>query len=257
MSHFRGVAAVLAVVLGGALLTLIFWKPVMKLSRVSITRADLPESVAGYRAAGDQKTDPTVLAALPGATVLSRSYAAAGGNGIDFTMVGATSRNGIHDPRLCLTGAGWRISDEHSEHLPGTDVTMQVCHAATQSGPPDTLVGYFYVVGNRVISSPTEIRTALLWSALLGRQSAPTYFFRFLLPLGSDRAASQAQDAQMHEFAAQMWQDMRPKVEPIISAQEPPIRPSATFPLSALRARQCVDGRKGADKGAAVLYIVS
>jgi EpsI family protein len=206
------VAAVLAGVLGCALLTLLFWKPVLALSRVSISAADLPQTVAGYSAAGDYKPEASVQAALPGATILSRDYKN-GGDGIGFTLVSATSRNGIHDPRLCLTGAGWRISDEHPERIPGTHVTMQVCQAATQNGPPDTLVGYFYLANGRLISSPTEIRTALLWSALLGRQSTPTYFFRFVLPLGSDAAAAHYQDAQMQAFAAQMWHALRPKVE--------------------------------------------
>jgi EpsI family protein len=211
MSHFRGVAAVLAFVLCSALLTLIVWKPSVHPLPVPLTTADLPGAAAGYSAAGEDEISPAVQAALPGATILSRNYASDAG-ALDFTLVAATSRNGVHDPRLCLTGAGWRLSDEHSESLPGTDVTMRVCQAATTSGSPDTLVAYFYVVDGQVISSPTRIRAALLWSALLGRQSAPTYFFRFVLPVGSDPASMQEQHAHLQAFAAQMWQVLRPKI---------------------------------------------
>src|SRR5579875_3059885 len=105
MSHFRGVAAVLACVLGSALLILFIWKPVVPSSRVLLTPADLPGTVAGYAAAADDVISPDVRQALPDATILSRGYAS-GEGALDFTLVGATSRNGVHDPRLCLTGAG-------------------------------------------------------------------------------------------------------------------------------------------------------
>lgn len=211
MPYFRGVAAVLAVVLGGALLTLTFWKPHVAQARTTITPSTVPTLVAGCPAAGDVPQSVATQQALPGATIIERLYAQ-GNSAIDFTLVGATSRAGIHDPRLCLTGAGWRLSDAHAERLPGTNVTMQVCEAATQTSTPDRLIAYFYVVNGRIISSPTAIRSALLWSALLGRQSAPAYFVRFTLPLSDGADANVRQHAKLDAFAEEMWHTLAPQM---------------------------------------------
>lgn len=160
----------------------------------------MPARVDGCVSAGDRPPDAFTQLALPGARLLSRTYASDVGGPIDFLLVSGTSRAALHDPRLCLSGT-LRLSDARTVRLPGTEAAMQTYQAASRPGPPDTEAAYFYVWNGRVISSPTEIRAALLWSALLGRQSAPVYFFRFLGPQG-----------RVDAFAARMWELVRGKL---------------------------------------------
>ena len=215
MPNFRGVAALLAALSAGALLALTFWKPGTRHELLGPSRGDVPAALAGFASAGDRETPASVQAALPGARILSRVYRDASGGeagAVDFTLVTGSSRDSLHDPRYCLTGGGWRLSDFHAEALPGVGGRMAVCEAATTGAAPDQTVAYFYVVGGRVISDPTEIRAQLLWSALLGRQGAPAYFFRFVQPLAADPAANAVQHARLVTLAAQMYQALRPRI---------------------------------------------
>ena len=217
MSYFRRVAAILVGVLGGAQVLLLCWNPAHARAQVGLATADVPAALAGYQSTGDYLQPAAVRDALPGATILSRSYqdtqGNASGNGtapLDFVLVSGASRDSLHDPRYCLTGAGWRLSDVHEELLPGTSARMAVCEAATTSTSPDVTVAYFYFVNGHVISDPTQIRATLLWSALLGRQGAPAYFFRFLQPHAAGAEATAAQHARLVTFASRMYQAVRP-----------------------------------------------
>ena len=73
-------------------------------------------------------------------------------------------------------------------------------------------MAYFYLVNGRVLSDPTEIRGQLLWSALLGRQNTPAYFFRFVQPLGADAGTNAAQHARLVAFAAQMYRALKTRI---------------------------------------------
>lgn len=212
MSHSRGAAAVLApallaLTLGGSLLAARLWNPAPAPPARLLAGADVPASVGGYVSTGDRAPDAWTRLALPGARVLSRTYVQ-GGNQVDFLLVSGTSRAALHDPRLCLSGS-LRLSDSHVVRLAGAGAEMQTYRAASRPGPPDTEVGYFYVWDGRVISSPTQIRAALLWSALAGRQSSPVYFIRFISPLGPAPRDAGRLDA----FAARMWASVRDRLD--------------------------------------------
>lgn len=213
MSHSRGAAAVLApallaLTLGGALLAARLWNPPPAPPARLLAGADVPASVGGYVSTGDRPPDAFTQIALPGARILSRAYAQSDGDPIDFLLVSGTSRAALHDPRLCLSGS-LRLSDARAVRLPGTEAAMQSYRAARRPGPPDTEVAYFYVWNGRVISSPTQIRTALLWSALAGRQSSPVYFFRFIGPLD----AGPPDRGRLTAFAARLWESVRGKLK--------------------------------------------
>ena len=215
MPNFRGVAALLAAVSFSALLVLTFWKPDTRRVLLGPRSGDVPTALAGFESTGDYQMPASVQAALPGARILSRTYrdiAHGDAGAVDFTLVSGSSRDSLHDPRYCLTGGGWRLSDFHAEALPGLGGRMAVCEAATTAAAPDQSVAYFYVVGGRVISDPTEIRAQLLWSALLGRQGTPAYFFRFVQPLAAGAGANAAQHARLVTFAAQMYRALKPRI---------------------------------------------
>lgn len=213
MPDFRRVAAVLVGVLGGAQALLFCWNPAHARALVGLTSAEVPAVLAGFQSTGDYQQPAAVRDALPGATILSRSYADSQAKTapIDFVLVSGASRDSLHDPRYCLTGAGWRLSDVHEETLPGTSAKMAVCEAATVSAAPDTTIAYFYIVNGQVISDPTQIRATLLWSALLGRTNTPAYFFRFVQPLAAEDGTPAARQARLRAFASQMYAALRPK----------------------------------------------
>lgn len=217
MPHVRRMAVVLVLALIGALLIKVRFKPAPS-ALVTIASADVPLAVAGYTSPPDDaetwKREAQAQVYISQSQVISRTYRAdadpGGSDRIDFLLVSGSGRTALHDPRLCLTGSGWRLSDARTESLPGTPIVMQRNEAATVSDVPDTSLTYFYIVKGRAISSPTEIRLALLGSALLGRDNAPIYFFRFIQPVNPDPAVARRNHAHLQEFAAQMWRTLRP-----------------------------------------------
>ena len=62
-----------------------------------------------------------------------------------------------------------------------------------------------------VINQVTQIRTAMLWSALLGRKNTPVYFLRFMLPAsGRRRRARRRSRAPACTSPQQMWTALAP-----------------------------------------------
>ena len=213
MSHIRRMAALLVLLVGSAFLTAMVWKPAPPAKFTGLKTQDVPRSIGGYDAPSDYEMTPEVKAALSSADIVSRTYTQ-GGDAVDFVAIGGTDRTALHDPRSCLVGAGWRLEDDHTERLPSTAVTAHACHAVVQPGAPSLDIVYLYVVDGKVINQVTQIRTAMLWSALLGRKNTPAYFLRFTRPL-SDGASQQAADhARLEQFAAGMWTALQPKLVP-------------------------------------------
>ena len=211
MPHFRWMAAALITVLSAACFISTLWNPSPLPKATALDSRLVPLSVAGYQSVGDQTLPPEVLRVLPGAGITARRYVRTGTT-IDFLLISGAHGVALHDPRLCL--GNWLLSAPAPEALPGTPVTMQVYQASTESNsPPSLLVAYFYVAGNQIISSPSQIRASLLWGDLLGRENAPIFFFRFVKPLGHSPEEDQIADAQLRIFATQMWRIMQPKIE--------------------------------------------
>ena len=214
MSHVRRMAVVLVFALVAALAVKLHWKPYQS-AIIPLSDADVPLAVAGYTAPPDSDWNHAQEANaekyIQQSQVISRLYRS-GTDEISFLLVSGSGRTALHDPRLCLTGSGWRLSDAHTEPLPGTPIVMQQNEAATTTNLPDTSLTYFYIVKGHSISSPTEIRVALLGSSLLGRDNAPIYFFRFIQPINPDADQAKHNHAHLLAFAAEMWRDMQPKL---------------------------------------------
>jgi hypothetical protein len=69
-----------------------------------------------------------------------------------------------------------------------------------------------YLVNGRVVNQATQIRAAMLWSALLGRRGTPVYFLRVTRPLDSDPRQEALGHAAMLQFAAKMWKTLQPRL---------------------------------------------
>ena len=210
MSHIRRMAALLTLLVASAFVTAMVWKPAPAPAFVGLGTQDVPRSVGGYTAPTDYEMTPEVRVALASADLVSRTYSR-GAQTLDFVLIGGTDRTALHDPRSCLVGAGWRLEDDHTETLPGTDVAAHACHAVGQPGAPGLDIIYLYVVDGRVINEVTQIRTAMLWSALLGRKNTPVYFLRFTRPLDDDARQRDDDHQQMERFASAMWTDIAPR----------------------------------------------
>lgn len=217
MQNIRRMAALLVLLLVAALLTAMVWKPTPPAKFIGIKTQDVPRAVDGFSAPTDYVMPPEVLTALASADIVSRSYAR-GGDSIDFVAIGGTDRNALHDPRSCLVGAGWRLADDHAESLPGTSITVHDCHAVGQPDSPGLDIIYLYVVNGKVINQVTDIRTAMLWSALLGRKNTPVYFLRFTKPLADNPAQQAADHAELKQFTAKMWTALEPKLVQKVSS---------------------------------------
>ena len=204
MPQFRGMAAVLVFALTSALLFSHAWHPAPPPTTAGVASADVPLTLAGYTAGGDEVPSAYVRSALPGAHIIERNYRRDGAD-MDFLLLSGSRGVALHDPRLCM--GSLLLSAPQTEHLAGTPVRMQVYKASSHAGQmPDEMVAYFYVDGKQIISDPTQIRVSLFWNDLFGRPGAPVYFFRFIQPLTPDS------QQDLNEFATGAWQAMRSRV---------------------------------------------
>lgn len=215
MPHIRRMGYLLTLLIGTALATAMIWKPAPPPRFAGISGQDVPRALNGYQCASDDPIPADVKAALASADLLSRTYSQKGGlsgDAVNFVLIGGTDRSALHDPRSCLIGSGMQIEDDHLERLPGTDVNARVCHAVGADSVPGYDILYLYVVNGKIVNAVTQIRAAMLWSALLGRRGTPVYFLRFTRALASDpQTIAQGHD-RLQKFAAQMWTTLQPKL---------------------------------------------
>ena len=213
MPHIRRMGYLLTLLIGAALATAMVWKPAPPPRFLGVSGPDVPRSLDGYQAASDDPVPDDTRAALSSADLLSRTYVR-NGDAVNFVLIGGTDRSALHDPRSCLIGAGLQIEGDHLERLPGTDVEARACHAVGASGGGGTDMLYLYVVNGRVVNEATQIRAAMLWSALLGSRGTPVYFLRFTRILDADAGAGTQGHDRLGRFAAQMWTMLQPKLRP-------------------------------------------
>jgi hypothetical protein len=212
MSHIRRMAYFLMLLVGAALLTAMVWRPAPPKSFVGLQTNDIPRQVAEYVAPADEEVTPETRAALPDSDIISRQYTK-GGDQVEFLLVGGTTREALHDPRSCMTGAGLSLANDHTEVLPGTTTEIHSCQVLGMPGTPSFDALYLYIVGGRRISSVSQIRREMLVNALIGRQNEPVYLLRFMQPQSSDPQAQVASHARMMAFAAQMWTTLKPQLD--------------------------------------------
>lgn len=216
MPHIRRMGYLLTLIIGAALLTAMAWHPAPPPRFVGMASADVPRTLNGYTSGGNDPVPADVKAALASASLLSRTYTseatASSGDPINFVLIGGTDRSALHDPRSCLIGAGMRLENDHLESLPGTAAAARSCHAVSDSGSGGSDLLYLYVVDGKIINQVTQIRAAMLWSALLGQTGKPVYFLRFERPLNPDPSADVRGHARLQEFATAMWMRLRPRL---------------------------------------------
>jgi EpsI family protein len=211
MSNLSWSAYLLASFSALAFLASLWWRPAPPPKYDGLAGWQLPDTVAGFQSQGDETIDPVVRAALSTADIVSRTYRSGSGNIVQFTVIGGTDRSALHDTRSCMLGAGWRIEDDHTETIPGTNIQTRVCRAVKDSPRIAYEVMNLYVVDGQVITEVTQIRAQMLLSALVGRKNRPTVFVRFMRPLPrGSQTGDAANREQFQMFAAQMWNTLRP-----------------------------------------------
>lgn len=217
MPNIRRMGYFLTLVIGVALATAMIWKPAPPTHFVGIKSADVPRELAGYSAPEDDILPPDVQAALASTDPISRNYHQANGD-VNFLLIGGTDRSALHDPRSCLIGAGMQLQDDHVELLPGTQIEARTCRAVnldvvpgvSSQGGYDIL--YFYIVNGKVINQVTQIRAAMLLSAVLGQRGTPVYFLRFTRTIRPNAQEYASDHAGLQQFAAEMWKHLKPRL---------------------------------------------
>ena len=224
MPHICRMGYLLAVVIGVALLISALWKPAPPARFAGLTGADVPRTAGGWVSGPDESVPAEVQAALSSASLTSRTYQppesgmADSASPVNFVLIGGTDRSALHDPRSCLIGAGMQIQDDHLESLPGTGIKARACRAVTGTSTGGFDIIYLYLVNGRIINSATQIRAAMLWSALLGQRGTPVYFLRFTRPLYSDPRQDALGHAAMLQFATSLWTRLQPRLAPALQA---------------------------------------
>ena len=217
MPHIRRMGYFLTLIIGAALATAMVWKPAPPPHFTGVATADVPRDLDGYSAPQDDVLPPDVRAALASTDPISRTYQQ-GGSEVNFLLIGGTDRSALHDPRSCLIGAGMQLENDHVELLPGTGVAARACRAVSQTATPghpgevgDDIL-YLYIVNGKIINQVTQIRAAMLWSAVLGQRGTPVYFLRFTRALSADPQAYPADHALLQRFATDMWTRLQPRL---------------------------------------------
>lgn len=223
MSSVRRSAAVLSLLFLAANAVAFAWRPAPAAQAASADALSVPNSVGGFTSRGDVPMPDDVKKALASATMVARSYEGPGSAvPVDFILIGGTDRSALHDPRSCLVGDGWRITDDRSETLPGAaGVPVRSCRIVKGEeggGEAAYEMLYLYVVDGKVVERVTEIRGRMLAAALLGRKGAPTYFLRFVRPAdaapqtGTAEPPAKDGDRELRRFAAAMWAELGPRL---------------------------------------------
>lgn len=217
MSNIRRMGYFLTLIFGAALATSMVWKPAPPVHFVGIKSTDVPRELAGYSAPEDDILPPDVRAALASTDPLSRNYRRANGE-VNFLLIGGTDRSALHDPRSCLIGAGMQLQDDHVELLPGTQVEARSCRAISLNAVPGVSsqggydILYLYIVNGKVINQVTQIRAAMLLSAVLGQRGTPVYFLRFTRTISPNPQEYGNDHAELQQFAAEMWKTLQPRL---------------------------------------------
>ena len=213
MPHVCRMGYFLALCVGAALLVSRVWNPAPPVRFAGLGSADIPRTVGGYRAGPDDAVPADVQAALSSATLTSRTYQS-GGDAVNFILIGGTDRSALHDPRSCLIGAGMSVGSDHAEPLPGTGTSARACRVMDAANGSGFDIIYLYLVNGRVVNEATQIRAAMLWSALLGQRGTPVYFLRFTRPISSDSRGDVQGHAALLQFASAMWNTLQPRLLP-------------------------------------------
>jgi hypothetical protein len=107
------------------------------------------------------------------------------------------------------------LNGDHVEALPSavSKADVRVCTATRGEGDSAVTydIVYLYVKNKKVVASASEIRLALLESALLEQNDAPVYYLRVLAPV-SHGGAGMDRHARLMEFTAQLWNQLSPHI---------------------------------------------
>lgn len=210
MPQIRWMGYILSAIMATGLIVSKTWKPPVPEPFIGIKSGEVPRNIDGFYAPTDYEMTPETIAALQSADIVSRYYEK-GPDKIDFVLIGGTDRDALHDPRSCLVGAGWRLVDDHTETLPGTNVKVRVCRAEGLPDQPSFDIAYMYVVDHKLITEVTEIRAQMLLSALIGQKNKPVYFLRYMRPITG--TGDPAEHEQLKDFAAGMWLALKDKID--------------------------------------------
>ncbi len=173
-----------------------------------LNAALVPKALPGVTQCDDVPVDSLTRSILSTGDIVEREYML-GPERIDFVLIGGENRDSMHDPRLCLTGSGKQLVNDHTEILPGTTVVARSYLAETQPGQADLDVLYFFLSDGQTVSEYADIRRSMLFSELTGRQHSPIFFFRFIRSVDPNPILNEREHANMCSFAARMWSSVR------------------------------------------------
>lgn len=138
---------------------------------------------------------------LKPAQVIDRQYNSINDGSVDFALVFGENRDALHDPRACLLGAGGTIADDREEILT-EGIKVRSCRVTFSGERKSSLqIIYFYLTREGIVSSPTKIRSKLLWDSLALGRKEPVYFLRFVIQ--DDGSAETHQ--KLRDFVCEAW----------------------------------------------------
>jgi EpsI family protein len=115
----------------------------------------IPQSIAGWKFAGDAPLPPSTLKLLVPSDYVSRVYSQAGKPLGLFIAYYAEQRAGesMHSPKHCLPGGGWEIWKYDSIQVPFRDAAVTVNKYSIHQGNERQVVLYWYQSRSRIIAS--------------------------------------------------------------------------------------------------------
>src|SRR5262249_34459561 len=78
--------------------------------------------------------------------IVARQYTTKDGKVFDVVLIASESRASFHDPRICFSGSGWTISDQHTVDVPTkTRGVVPVMIVSMENGEKrNQLAAFFY-----------------------------------------------------------------------------------------------------------------
>jgi EpsI family protein len=172
--HLKFIIVVIALLLGSTLNHYIS-KPDISLPRKVLD--EFPKRLGDWAAVSDQQMDRQSIETLQVDDYVMRSYRNSEGKSISLYIgyfKSQRERKGIHSPRLCLPGAGWRPihTEVHQMEVPGSSAEIvPVNKYVVEKGLDRQLFLFWYHGRGRIYASEYWNKIYLMWDGLTRKRT--------------------------------------------------------------------------------------
>ena len=184
--------------------------------------AGVPAQLADWRASGEERLDPQVLAMIAPDAYSMRVYRASGKPPVWLYLAfyRGNAAIGAHDPKICYPAQGWEITSTAPVAVPVDGAEFPATLLRTAHGGREEVVLYWFQPAERWPGPAVQEHVRRAVDRLVGR---PEYaFVRLSLRRGATERGLEGPDS---ETLAQLAAALAPRVRAAVSVASQPVRP--------------------------------